>query len=389
MGCCFSTAAHQPKNHDSDNDEHNQDTNVNPAEDTNVNPAEDTNVIPTEDTNVNPAEDTNVIPTEVMALSEYGWNYVTEQHQEGTTPFRQYTLQELMAATDGFSEQKFLSKGDGEIPNNTYSGLLPGGRQIAVKNFSLLAWPDEEQFKVMAIRGGRLRHRRLVNLIGYCCDDDERLLVAEFMPNDSLATYLSNPKKRTMEWSMRLRVARYIAEALEYCINEAQTLYFDLNPNKVLFDEADNPCLSCFGLAKNHMRRRCYRTNISYTPPECITRIDRSLPEIHVVGMIIPESMIYSFGIMLRDLLSGKQILGIEAVRLILGKKIPIILDSRLNGEYSIEEETALVKLAHQCLEQSPTSRPTITDVIATFAQIQSNNAGPSNSMPGIDEQDT
>ncbi|KAH7666764.1 Non-specific serine/threonine protein kinase protein [Dioscorea alata] len=226
--------------------------------------------------------DTNVNPAEVMALSQDGWNNITEQHQEGTTPFREYTLQELMAATDGFSDQNLISKGDGEIPNNTYSGRLPGGQRIAVKRFSLLAWPEGEQFKVTAIRGGRLRHRRLVNLIGYYCDADERLLVAEFMPNDSLATYLSKSKNRTMEWSMRLRVTCYIAEALEYCINEARTLYFDLNPNKVLLDEAGNPCLSCFGLAKNHRKGRRYRTNISYTPPECLTGIDITLREIYV-----------------------------------------------------------------------------------------------------------
>ncbi|XP_039136420.1 serine/threonine-protein kinase BSK1-2-like [Dioscorea cayenensis subsp. rotundata] len=160
MGCCFSTA-HQPQNPDSDNDDHHD------------------------------APDTNVNPAEVMALSQDGWNKITEQHQKGTAPFRQYTLRELMVATDGFIFQNFLSKGGGEITNNTHRGRLPGGQRIAVKRFTLLAWPDEAQFREMAIRGGRLRHRRLVNLIGYCCDADERFLVAEFMPNDSLATHLS------------------------------------------------------------------------------------------------------------------------------------------------------------------------------------------------------
>ncbi|XP_039136732.1 serine/threonine-protein kinase BSK1-like [Dioscorea cayenensis subsp. rotundata] len=354
MGCCFTTA-HQPQNPDSDNDEQHHDA---------------------PDTNVNPAEDTDVNPAEVMALSEDGWNNITEQHQEGTAPFRQYTLHELMAATDGFSGQNFLSKGGGEIPNNTYRGRLPGGQRIAVKRFTLLAWPDEAQFREMAIRGGRLRHRRLVNLIGYYCDADERLLVAEFMPNVSLATHLSNSRNRTMEWSMRLRVACYIAEALEYCINEARTLYFDLNPNKVLLDEAGSPCLSCFGLAKNHRKGRCYRTNISYTPPECVS------------GMVTPESMIYSFGILLQDLLSGKKIPRDEALELVLGKKISIILDSRLNGEYSIEEATVLMKLAYQCLEHNPMDRPTIGDVIATLAQVQNNAGGPSNAIPGTEGQD-
>ncbi|KAH7666768.1 Non-specific serine/threonine protein kinase protein [Dioscorea alata] len=346
MGCCFTTA-HQPQNPDSDNDEHHHN-----------------------------APDTNVNPAEVMALSQDGWNNITEQHQEGTAPFRQYTLQELMAATDGFTFQNFLSKGGGEITNNTYRGRLPGGQRIAVKRFTLLAWPDEAQFREMAIRGGRLRHRRLVNLIGYCCDADERLLVAEYMPNHSLATHLSNSRYMTMEWSMRLRVACYIAEALEYCINEARTLYFDLNPNKVLLDEAGSPCLSCFGLAKNHRKGGCYRTNISYTPPECIA------------GMVTPESMIYSFGILLQDLLSGKQIPQDEALELVLGKKICIILDSRLNLQYSIEEATVLMKLAYQCLEHNPTDRPTIGDVIATLAQVQNNAGGPSNAISGTEVQD-
>ncbi|KAH7666771.1 Non-specific serine/threonine protein kinase protein [Dioscorea alata] len=346
MGCCFTTA-HQPQNPDPDNDEHHHN-----------------------------APDTNVNPAEVMALSQDGWNNITEQHQEGTAPFRQYTLHELMAAADGFTFRNFLSKGGGEITNNTYRGRLPGGQRIAVKRFTLMAWPDEAQFREMAIRGGRLRHRRLVNLIGYCCDADERLLVAEYMPNHSLATHLSHSRNKIMEWSMRLRVACYIAEVLEYCINEARTLYFDLNPKKVLLDEAGNPCLSCFGLAKNHRKGGCYRTNISYTPPEC------------VAGMVTPESMIYSFGILLQDLLSGKQIPRDKALELVLGKKICIILDSRLNLQYSIEEATVLMKLAYQCLEHNPTDRPTIGDVIATLAQVQNNAGGPSNAVQGIEGQD-
>ncbi|KAH7669131.1 Non-specific serine/threonine protein kinase protein [Dioscorea alata] len=112
----------------------------------------------------------------------------------GTTPFRQYTLAELMEATHGFADRNMISQGGDEyLPNFAYWGCLHGGQQIAVKRFSKDAWPDEEQFREKAIAVGRLRHRRLVNLIGYCCHiDNERLLVAEFIPNNSLARHLFN-----------------------------------------------------------------------------------------------------------------------------------------------------------------------------------------------------
>lgn len=114
---------------------------------------------------------------------------------------------------------------------------------------------------------GNLRHVRLVNLIGYCCDGDERLLVSEYMPNQSLTKHLFHcmiipqtlpsclylvhkylsfflpllpritGEKQTMEWAMRLRVALYVAEALEYCRQSGLKLYHDLNTCRVLFDE--------------------------------------------------------------------------------------------------------------------------------------------------------
>ncbi|KAM0883555.1 hypothetical protein ACQ4PT_031565 [Festuca glaucescens] len=69
---------------------------------------------------------------------------------------------------------------------------------------------------------------RLANLIGYCCDGDEPLLVAEFMPNDTLAKHPVHWENQTIEWAMHLRVAYYIAEALGYCSNEERALYHDL-----------------------------------------------------------------------------------------------------------------------------------------------------------------
>ncbi|KAH7669128.1 Non-specific serine/threonine protein kinase protein [Dioscorea alata] len=302
---------------------------------------------------------------------------VNHPHHQPLQPFREYAFAELREATHGFASRYMISKGGGELPTLTFRGRLDGGQQIVVKRISKYAWPDEEKFREAAIKAGRIRHRRLARLIGYCCQGDARILVAEFMPNDSLAKRLFNgTKNKTMEWSMRLRVACYIAEVLEYCINERQALYFDLNLNKVLFDKVDNPCLSSFGLVKNHRNGKYYSTNIAYTPPECI------------MGVFNWKSMIFSFGILLRDLLSGNKVSESQAIDVILGKEFPIVLDSRLNGEYSSEEATALVEIAEECMQYKPIFRFNINEVIAALAQVQNNPAGPSNGMPLTEWQD-
>nr|CAB3495367.1 unnamed protein product [Digitaria exilis]CAB3504301.1 unnamed protein product [Digitaria exilis] len=216
--------------------------------------------------------------------------------------FAEFCLAELRAATGGFAAGNIVSESGEKAPNVVYKGQLKGPgaappRAIAVKKFAKLAWPDPKQFAEEAKGVGSLRHRRMANLIGYCCDGDERLLVAEFMPNDTLAKHLFHWENQTIEWAMRLRVAYYISQALEYCSIKGRPLYHDLNAYRVLFDENGDPRLSCFGLMKNSRDGKSYSTNLAYTPPEYLRN-----------GRVTPESVIFSFGTVLLDLLSGKRI---------------------------------------------------------------------------------
>lgn len=138
---------------------------------------------------------------------------------------REFSLADLRAATGGFAPENIVSESGDKAPNFVYKGRLQGSRRaIAVKKFTQVAWPDAKQFAVRlgldyrtrplipdgigiaAIKhlafcsqdeakgAGKLRHRWMANLIGYCCDGDERLLVAEFMPNDTLAKHLFHCK---------------------------------------------------------------------------------------------------------------------------------------------------------------------------------------------------
>ncbi|KAK5831591.1 hypothetical protein PVK06_015389 [Gossypium arboreum] len=281
----------------------------------------------------------------------------------GVPHFSEFSLAELKAATNNFSSDFIVSESGEKAPNVVYKGRLQNDtnrRWIAIKKFAKLAWPDPKQFADEAWGVGKLRHKRLANLIGYCCDGDERLLVAEYMPNDTLAKHLFHWENQTIEWAMRLRVALFIAEALDYCSSEGRPLYHDLNAYRVLFDENGDPRLSCFGLMKNSRDGKSYSTNLAYTPPEYLRN-----------GRVTPESVIFSFGTVLLDLLSGKHIPPSHALDMIRGKNILLLMDSHLEGNFSTEEATVVFDLASRCLQYEPRERPNTKDLVATLAPLQ------------------
>ncbi|XP_034681641.1 serine/threonine-protein kinase BSK1 [Vitis riparia] len=291
----------------------------------------------------------------------------------GVPSFSEFSFSDLKAATNNFSSDSIVSESGEKAPNIVYKGRLQNRRWIAVKKFTKMAWPDPKQFAEEAWGVGRLRHQRLANLIGYCCDGDERLLVAEYMPNDTLAKHLFHWENQTIEWAMRLRVALFIAEALDFCSTESRSLYHDLNAYRVLFDEDGDPRLSCFGLMKNSRDGKSYSTNLAYTPPEYLRN-----------GRVTPESVIYSFGTVLLDLLSGKHIPPSHALDLIRDKNIILLMDSHLEGNFSTEEATTVVGLASQCLQYEPRERPNTKDLVATLAPLKTKPDVPSYVMLGI-----
>ncbi|MQI27753.1 hypothetical protein EI009_26000, partial [Escherichia coli] len=91
-----------------------------------------------------------------------------------------------------------------------YKGWLEDHTLVAVKRFNKFAWPDSQQFLEEARAVGQLRNERLANLVGCCCEGEEKLLVAEFMPNETLSKHLFHWETQPMKWAMRLRVALYL-----------------------------------------------------------------------------------------------------------------------------------------------------------------------------------
>ncbi|XP_063940628.1 serine/threonine-protein kinase BSK2 isoform X2 [Daucus carota subsp. sativus] len=293
--------------------------------------------------------------------------------QDQVPAFKEFALADLRTATNGFSNDFIVSESGEKAPNVVYRGKLRSNRVVAIKRFSKQSWPDPQQFVTEASEVGKVRHKRLVNLIGYCAEGDERLLVAEFMPNDTLSKHLFHWEKQPLPWEMRVRVAHYIAEALDHCSAANRKIYHDLNAYRVLFDEEGDPRLSSFGLMKNSRDGKSYSTNLAYTPPEFMR-----------TGRVIPESVIYSYGTVLLDLLSGKHIPPSHALDLIRGKNVLLLVDSSLEGQYANEDATALVELASQCLNYEARDRPEIKFLLTAVAPLQKQKEVASHALMGL-----
>ncbi|OWM81766.1 hypothetical protein CDL15_Pgr007804 [Punica granatum] len=289
--------------------------------------------------------------------------------------FTEFSFEQLKSATSGFSPDNIVSEHGLKAPNVVYKGQLDNGRWIAVKRFNRLAWPDSRQFEE-ARSVGNLRSERLANLIGCCCEAEERLMVAEFMPNDTLAKHLFHWENQPMKWAMRLRVAFYLAQALDYCSSKGRALYHDLNPYRVLFDQDGNPRLSSFGLMKNSRDGKSYSTNLAFTPPEYLR-----------TGRVTPESVVYSFGTMLLDLLSGKHIPPSHALDLIRGKNFLMLMDSALEGHFSNDDGTELVRLASRCLQYEARERPNAKSLVTSLMPLQKETDVPSYVLMGIQRE--
>ncbi|KAK4742002.1 hypothetical protein SAY87_000003 [Trapa incisa] len=193
------------------------------------------------------------------------------------------------------------------------------------------------------------------------------------MSNETLSKHLFHWDTQPMKWAMRLRVVLHLAQALDYCTSKGRDLYHDLNAYRILFDEDGNPRLSSFGLMKNSRDGKSYSTNLAFTPPEYLK-----------TGRVTPESVIYSFGTLLLDLLSGKHIPPSHALDLIRDRHIQMLTDSCLEGQFCDGDGTELVRLASQCLQYEPRERPNPIVLISALIPLQKEIDAPSHVLMGI-----
>ncbi|XP_076928111.1 serine/threonine-protein kinase PBS1-like [Bidens hawaiensis] len=304
-----------------------------------------------------------------------------------------FTFRELAAATNTFSPDCFLGEGGF---GHVYRGRLPGSGQIvAVKQLDRNGLQGNREFLVEVLMLSLLHHPNLVNLIGYCADGDQRLLVYEFMPLGSLEDHLHNlpPEKEALDWNTRMKIAAGAARGLEFLHDKANppVIYRDFKSSNILLGEGFQPKLSDFGLAKlgptgdkSHVSTRVMGT-YGYCAPEYA-----------MTGQLTVKSDVYSFGVVFLELITGRKAIDSTApqgqqnlvtwARPLFNdrRKIATLADLRLQGHYPMRGLYQALAVASMCIQESAAARPLIGDVVTALSYLANNtydpNAGPGQS---------
>ncbi|XP_028778261.1 BRASSINOSTEROID INSENSITIVE 1-associated receptor kinase 1-like [Neltuma alba] len=282
---------------------------------------------------------------------------------------RKFSLRELQDATDNFSNKKIVGKGgSGEV----YKGRLANGSLVAVKRLKEEgARFGEVQFQTEVHIISLAVHRNLLRLRGYCKTPTEWLLVYPFMANGSVALCLrARPKSRPpLDWPVRKRIALGVARGLAYLHNhcDPKIIHRDVKAANILLDEEFEAVLGDFGFAKP----------MDYEDTAVLGSVGHIAPEYLSTGMSSEKSDVFSYGVMLLELLTGQMALvrarlgdddDVMLIDWVIGlfkdKKLETLMDADLGYEYNEEEAEHLIKVALLCAQNSVMERPTMSEVL-------------------------
>lgn len=305
---------------------------------------------------------------------------IPELYKEKEHNLRVFSFQELREATNGFN--RLLKIGEGGF-GSVYKGTIkpPDGRGeptvVAIKKLNTKGLQGHKQWLAEVQFLGVVNHQHLVKLLGYCAVDGERgiqrLLVYEFMPNRSLEDHLFNRQLPALPWKRRLDIILGSAEGLAYLHGglEVQVIYRDFKSSNVLLDEDFKAKLSDFGLAREGPQGD--RTHVSTA---VVGTYGYAAPEYVDTGHLTIQSDIWSFGVVLYEILTGRRVLernrpAMEQKLLEWVKQFPadtnrfsMIIDPRLRNQYSIAAARKIAKLADSCLIKNAKDRPTMSQIV-------------------------
>lgn len=280
-----------------------------------------------------------------------------------------FSYQELKKATKGFRDKELLGFGGfGRV----YRGTLPNSNtQVAVKRISHESKQGVQEFVSEIASIGRLRHRNLVQLLGWCRRREDLLLVYDFMPNGSLDKYLFDEPKAILSWAHRFNIIKGVASGLLYLHEEWEqtVIHRDVKAGNVLLDSDLNGRLGDFGLAKLYERGQ----NPSTT--RVVGTLGYLAPELTRTGKPTTSSDVFAFGALLLEVVCGRRPIEPKALpeELILvdwvwdqwrAGAILEVVDRRLKGEFDEVEVGLVLKLGLICSNPVPEARPTVRQVV-------------------------
>ncbi|KAE8794356.1 Protein kinase APK1A, chloroplastic [Hordeum vulgare] len=301
---------------------------------------------------------------------------------------RIFTFAELRAATRNFKPDTLLGEGGfgqvykGWVDEKTMNPARSGtGMVIAVKKLNQESLQGLEEWQCEVNFLGRISHPNLVRLLGYCLEDRELLLVYEFMAKGSLENHLfrKGGSVQPIPWGLRIRIAMDAARGLAFLhSSEKHVIYRDFKASNILLDTNYNAKLSDFGLARNgptggdsHITTRVMGT-YGYAAPEYVA-----------TGHLYVKSDVYGFGVVLLEMLTGLRALDtarpaqqlnlVDWAKPYLAdrRKLPRLVDPRLEGQYPSKAVLRAAQLTLSCLAGEPKNRPSMAEVVTALEEIE------------------
>ncbi|XP_068645749.1 serine/threonine-protein kinase PBL27-like [Aristolochia californica] len=302
--------------------------------------------------------------------------------KDGFEPFavQAFTFRELAAATMDFSADCLLGQGGfGRV----YKGRLESSDQVvAIKQLDN-GTERNRIFLTELMMQSLLHHPNIVNVVGYCADGDQRLVVHEFMPLGPLEYHLHDlpSGKKCLDWSTRMKIAAGVAKGLEFLHDKANrpVIFHALKSSNILLGEDYHPKLCDFGLAKFGPVG-----GISTVSTMVIGTYGYIAPEYAMSGQLSLRSDIFSFGVVLLEIITGRKAIDIskDAVAPSLvawarpsfkdRRKLEKLADPMLQGQYPKRGLYRALAVAAMCLQEQPAVRPAIADVVTTLTDIAS-----------------
>ncbi|XP_052109527.1 cysteine-rich receptor-like protein kinase 19 isoform X2 [Arachis duranensis] len=287
----------------------------------------------------------------------------------------QFDLVTIEEATNNFSCANLIGKGGfGEV----YKGILSDGREIAVKRLSITSEQGIAEFKNEVLLIAKLQHRNLVALLGFCLQEGEKILIYEFVPNKSLDYFLFGSElHRLLSWCERFKIIGGIASAILYLheYSRLKIIHRDIKPSNILLDANMNPKISDFGMARmvaidqDQGRTRRIVGTYGYMSPEYA-----------MLGKYSEKSDIFSFGVMILEIVSGKKnssydsyyndgLLSHAWKQWRDGTPFEI-LDPNLHESCSQMEVIRCIQVGLLCVQENPNDRPQMAEVVSYLSNL-------------------
>ncbi|KAE9612603.1 hypothetical protein Lal_00005783 [Lupinus albus] len=291
------------------------------------------------------------------------WSHQSKDRFASPSGIPKYSYKEIQKATQNFT----TTLGQGSF-GTVYKATMPAGEVVAVKVLAPNSKQGEKEFQTEVLLLGRLHHRNLVNLVGYCVDKGQHMLVYQFMSNGSLANLLYGEEKK-LSWDERLQIALDISHGIEYLHEGAvpPVIHRDLKSANILLDHSMGAKVADFGLSKEEVfdgRNSGLKGTYGYMDPAYIS-----------TSKLTTKSDIYSFGIIIFELITAihphQNLLEYISLAAMDHDGIDGIVDKQLVENCNIEEVRHLAKIAHKCLHKSPRKRPSIGEVSQSISWIK------------------